>query len=492
MRFIRKIEVKYFRSVYSASIKTCNHLNILSGRNDVGKSNFLRALNLFFNRHIDRETPLLFKRVFSIQRLEQVRKETVKGKQFIQVSVEFERPSNYKKSLPPRFTVKRTWFRSQRDPTQSDDLAARDKAGKCPSGLSTAQRMLPQFLNRIHYEYVPAVKDRAFYDHVLSRLQSSILGGTLDEADPITATADSLANHISRQIIDLQNDFSRATELETTIETPRELASPFQAFQVSVPTGDSRTPLALHGDGMQARYIPSVLNYIAAKSPSFFVWGFEEPENSLEYANADSLADDFENRYSKNAQIFLTTHSPAIVSRSKERSTCYRVYQEEGNSAVESVSSQSLSAGEKLNKEIGFLRIQQEIHASYKSKIKELHETKTMVSQLEADMARLRKPLILVEGKADKAILETAWNKLNHSRNMPFILRAADPLTGQHGRSGGGANSVKNAIESIHPEDGRKALAIFDHDREGKKAFDKLSNNFRYHQENPYIKTHSN
>lgn len=271
MKIIRTIEIKYFRSVYTTKLKTCAELNVISGRNDVGKSNILRALNLFFNGQTEWETPITFKNDFSIQRLDQVRKESVKGKQFIQVGIEFIRPTNYKGSLPERFMVKRTWHRDQQQYSQSDNLTALERQGKCPSSLASAQMMLPKFLNRIHFEYVPAVKDRAFHNHLLSRLQSSLLGVSLEEGNPITNLVENLAEHISGQVTSLNDDFSRATGLGTFILPPQEIASLFQSFQVAVPSGDDQVPLALRGDGMQARYIPSVLHYIAQNSPSFFL-----------------------------------------------------------------------------------------------------------------------------------------------------------------------------------------------------------------------------
>lgn len=494
MRMIRRVEIKYFRSIYSVVLKQCGSLNILSGRNDVGKSNVLRALNLFFNGQTDWKSPLDFSRDFSLSRLEQVRKDSVKGKQFIQVAIEFERPSNFKGSLPERFVVKRSWYRDQNQFGQSDNLVALEKAGKCPSTLATAQRMLPVFLNRVHFEYVPAVKDRAFFDHILSRLQHSLLGGALEADNPISELSEQLAVHIGQQVGDLRQDFSRATSLDTEIEPPKQLSSLFQAFQVSVPSGDSRVSLNLRGDGMQARYIPSVLHYIASKSPSFFIWGFEEPENSLEFSSADSLADDIETRYAKDAQIFVTSHSPAMVSRNGPDVSCYRVWQPETQTEAEKLDYPlgKSASGAQLQEEIGLLRIQQEIHAEYKSKLTQLEALSQKIIELEGEIEIQKLPLVLVEGITDVVIFEEAWAKLNPGVAMPFIIRSADPLANVPGGGGAGASSLAKAIESIHPADNRHVVAIFDHDQEGIKAFDTLSKSFKVPAGLSYEKRHAN
>jgi hypothetical protein len=494
MKLIRRFEIKYFRSIYSASLKQCGSLNVLSGRNDVGKSNVLRALNLFFNGQTDWKTPLDFGRDFSLSRREQVRKESVKGKQFVQVSIEFERPDNFKGSLPERFVVKRNWYRDQNQFGQTDNLVPLEKSGKCPSTLATAQRMLPVFLNRVHFEYVPAVKERAFFDHILSRLQHSLLGVVLDTENPISQLSVQLAEHIGQQVGNLRDDFSRATSLDTSIEPPQQLSSLFQAFQVSVPSGENQVSLNLRGDGMQARYIPSVLHYIASKSSSFFIWGFEEPENSLEFSSADSLATDLENLYSKDAQIFITSYSPAMVSRTGAGVSCYRVWQPIDRTEVEWLEKplgKSIS-GARLQEEIGLLRIQQEIHSEYTEKLRKLEALSQRVADLEGEIAANQLPLVLVEGVTDVAIFETAWTKLYPGVKMPFLVRSADPLANVAGGGSGGASSLAKAIESIHPADNRYVVAVFDHDQEGIKMFDGLSKNFKASAGHTYEKNHAN
>ncbi|MCB9982720.1 MAG: AAA family ATPase [Rhodospirillales bacterium] len=47
MELISKLEIAYFRSIYSATLHSCTDLNALIGGNDAGKSNILKALNLF-------------------------------------------------------------------------------------------------------------------------------------------------------------------------------------------------------------------------------------------------------------------------------------------------------------------------------------------------------------------------------------------------------------------------------------------------------------
>jgi|GEM_PF-443652 len=481
MNIINNIKIRYFRSVYTSSISTCRSLNIISGRNDAGKSNILKALNLFFNGHTDWDTPINFYKDFSAQRLDEVRKESIKGKQFISVEIIFNRPDGFKKSLPESFRVARTWTRDSRIFTEKNNLVALNNEGKLPSSLAIATRFLSLLVNKIHFEYIPAVKDRIYFKHLLARLQSALLEKPLEQGSPISETTSNLAKHIEEQIAQLQEDFKKATTLETSITPPSEISSLFQSFQVATKTEIGSLPLQLRGDGLQARYVPSVLHYISTNSNKIFIWGFEEPENSLEYTHATNLAKDFSTKYSSQAQIFITTHSPAFISTTNDATTCFRAFQESGKTEITEIwpTLKNKKHFERLREEIGILSIQKEVHEQYESKLTELTQTKEHLLKLESEISASQKPLILTEGVTDKMILETAWGKLYPATESPFIFRVADPLASVDAAGGaGGAQSLKRMIESIHPDDGRKVIAVFDRDDEGIKEFEKLSKNF--------------
>lgn len=490
MEIIKKITVRYFRSIYTLTLSNCRALNIISGRNDCGKSNVLRALNLFFNEQTDWQKRLLFYHDFCVPRLEQVRKESVKGKQFISVEIEFFRPSSYSGSLPLTFSVTRTWLRDSSQYQESNNLETLSKAGKLPSSLLTARRGLQTFLNKIHYEYVPAIKDRAYSEHLLGRLQTALLDSTIDDTTGIPRLASSLAKSIQRQVNALQKDFHEATGLNTEFRPPRELSSLFQAFSVSTGSdADQSIPLISRGDGIQARYLSSVLNYISVKSNKFFIWGFEEPENSLEFRYAEELAEDFLTEYSANSQIFITTHSPAFVSINHQDAACFRAFQTDSRTEVVNLSNGKTAPEHKreLEHELGVLSIQKQVHDLYAIKLEELKSVEEARAAAEQELREFKLPLLLVEGKWDKKIIEVAWKKLR-ATTMPFRVRVADPI----GDGSAGASMLAKMIEGIHPDDGRSCLALFDQDKEGVHHFERLSKNFSIIDGDNSIKRHSN
>lgn len=57
--FIKELRIKNFRSIVKGDI-SLNNLSVFVGNNDVGKSNILKALNLFFNGETDYAKPLDF------------------------------------------------------------------------------------------------------------------------------------------------------------------------------------------------------------------------------------------------------------------------------------------------------------------------------------------------------------------------------------------------------------------------------------------------
>ena len=81
------------------------------------------------------------------------------------------------------------------------------------------------------------------------------------------------------------------------------------------------------GDGIKARHIPSILRFIQKNTEKSrpknsvsgsYIWGFEEPENGVEYLSSFEMAQEFYS-YISDCQILLTTHSPAFYTQGKSK-----------------------------------------------------------------------------------------------------------------------------------------------------------------------------
>ena len=286
MKYIEKVEIQYFRSLKDSKIKDLKELNIFSGKNDSGKSNVLKAFDLFFN---SKDTNFLLD--YNKERLQEVRSESVKGKQYISIKIHFLNPGGFS-SLPEKFYIVRVWDRTGKIVTEKHNLKQQFDAGRIKAkSYNRCLGGLTKFLNRIEYTYVPAVKDERFFYYLLELLQKILFEksrkNTISRIDNITGEFNAELNNITN---DLSNEFQQITGIDSTLNFPTEIAELFQRLIIDTKSGIHQIPLQNRGEGIRMRYIPTILNYISRNSKSFHIWGFDEPENSCEYSLAKELS----------------------------------------------------------------------------------------------------------------------------------------------------------------------------------------------------------
>lgn len=164
---ISGIEIWYFRSLHHVKIKNLTDVSTFAGKNDSGKSNILRALNLFFNGQTGFGETFNFNRDFARTRLNECRS-TNKKKQYIKIKISFLRGNRYN-GLPKNFDVTRTWDRNSQQYKESNSLESKKSS------------LLSRYINTIQFEYIPAIKERAYFNYLLSRLQDTLLHSKKDE-----------------------------------------------------------------------------------------------------------------------------------------------------------------------------------------------------------------------------------------------------------------------------------------------------------------------
>jgi hypothetical protein len=82
-------------------------------------------------------------------------------------------------------------------------------------------------------------------------------------------------------------------------------------------------------------------------------------------------------------------------------------------------------------------------------------------------------PVLYVEGKTDRIILATAYEKLFSGQPRPFHIRECDVVGDDQGGAGG-AHTLGLLISGIRPDSPHAALALFDNDKEGIDVYNKL------------------
>lgn len=315
---IKRIHVKNFRSIVDETIEL-KDFNCFSGRNDSGKSNILKALNLFFNNQTDFNTPLDFNSDYS-----KFAKRGQKQAKEISIVLEILVPETF---IEHGIKIwKKTW---RIDGLHSDNMNELFKPAS--RGITWLQRM--------QYQYVPAVKSDDFFKNLLAKLYESMTD-TANSA--LRDLNDEYSERLETLTLGLTNQLRQVLGMRSAIQMPSNLSTLFRDMSFS--TNDKYVQgidLNHRGDGIKARHIPSILRYLQDNIEKgrpkrsvggAYIWGFEEPENGVEYLAAFEMAEEFLS-YINERQILVTTHSPAFYTQTKSESTaCFLVRRENGTS----------------------------------------------------------------------------------------------------------------------------------------------------------------
>lgn len=474
MIIISKVKIEYYRSLKNVSIKNLNHLNVFSGKNDIGKSNILKALDTFFNK-----SKLQFTDDFNKNRLTEVKQESIKGKQFIKISLEFNNTGTYK-TLPNVFTISKSWDREgniiEGYKDNFDSLVTRGKL--TIEKVKAARTSLTKFLNKIRFTYVPAIRDEQFFSYLLNMLQETIFEV---EERKRNQTFQKRISDFNETVTDLTSalnlEFQSVSGIQSSLSFPNNVAEIFQRLIIDTKSGEHDIPLRLRGDGIRLRYIPTILNYISNNSKYYEIWGFDEPENSCEYSLSKKIADQFSNEYSRKSQIFVASHSFHFISIENDKTSKYRVYRNEGCENTEVV---QIDDGNRniLSEELGIIDINKELARLYETLTKEM----AIISDTKEKLRNIQKPYLIFEGKTDNKLFSLAYKALyNKSIDSDFIL--CEHLTSENGSSiGSGANFINQFMYNHISKTpiNNTVIGIFDFDSTGvaeittlKKQFDK-------------------
>ena len=461
MEFIRKIEVKHFRSIFELEIDELSHINVLSGVNDVGKSNVLKALYLFFNNRADWGTPVGHRDVNTFhEHIAETREQECE----IHVKVHFCAPTqHFKELLPEGFWIERCW--KPNSPGRESDTRF-GIPGR--SDLTNFQRdTISEIFNRSQLLYVPAIRGQKFIEFLVNQVTHNFSHDADDLRERLT---EFLEQSIDKRVPELSELLRKSTGIGLDLRTSFKVNIDFDGAELFA---DDNIPLHLRGDGMKNMVVPAILEFFTRRfsRDGFVLWAIEEPENSLEYRRASKLANQLLEEYSGHSQIFLTTHSPAFLDMQDERACVYRVSQREktdpssGHKAMVTAVEPVLIKGREVDsnilpKELGFL----EIARRFNREIRDLFEYRdTEIAQLKQRVGELTEPTLIVEGKHDMQTLQHAWHRL-YELPIPFDIIEMN-----------GENGVGDLVTLlIHMPNGRKNAALLDHDHAGIVIYDKL------------------
>ena len=296
---IKEIPIRNFRSIRNLTVEV-GDVNIFTGLNDVGKSNVLKSLNLFFNGQTDIGQAFNFDVDYCLN-APVVAKKAKK----IEISLKVEIPDGFKDH--GLFTWTKRWQRNG----SFEEVINPKFSPKSRTNV---------LLHRIRYRYVPAVKSTDYFRQLLRDLYVSLSSDV--DGELVKKTKD-YSGIIKKFTARISKSIESGFGINSSLEFPKDQSVIFRELQfVTDIEHGTRVDLIHRGDGVKSIHIPAILSFIAAKDnegranrsiPYTTLWGYEEPENGLEMRKCYELADTFYD-ISRSIQIFVTSHSPGFYS----------------------------------------------------------------------------------------------------------------------------------------------------------------------------------
>lgn len=439
---IQKIEINYFRSIYAGILNNCAPLNIIVGGNDSGKSNVLRALNLFFNNQTDLNQAYDFDQDLSIKRIQQT--QIGKTKAFISVKITFNNIFNYS-SLPETFAVKRQWNRYS------------DNAETYIFPKHIKQNILYRFLNKVELHYVPAVKSKEIFKHYLR-----LLYDTLVQKDIRLSEASSgITEVINAATAQMTERIKEGIGVTSNIAVPRNFRDLFGDLDFLTQIGETeKLSLKQRGDGIQVGHIPYILDFVSQEnSGKHYIWLYEEPENSLEMRKAFELAEKFQKDFSRRNQIFVTTHSPAFYSLDHSSVGKWGVKKSINNSDDNPFSISEINELQKFDEVDENLGIT----ALVAERAREIYEENASINKKLDNFKEITKPIVLCEGKTDVLYIKKAL-ELNGKSELLESIKIIEANSSGKGSGCAFLKTIKKDRERKSYDYHSKALLVFDCD----------------------------
>jgi energy-coupling factor transporter ATP-binding protein EcfA2 len=331
MDLITEIGVHRFRSIDELYLPPANFTALVGG-NGSGKSNVLRALNLFFNEELEAGVPLDLGRDFHKPW------RTTRGRS-VAVSVEF--------SLPPHFAIHqklvdslaaiginqgaqfalcKTWTR---DPLRTEFInlsyAISFDSGESWTDLDPNEALAAaRFLRLIVFRYIPnhvhpselmRAENAEIQNALIVALKRSRRAGGGGQLDAILREMGEASKALVKPIATALFDAPGHVE-GIELSTPTEWAEVAWTMTVRLQAADVRPMAAdLHGSGNQSFLAYVLLAFLDTRFGQRFgwhqatVWGIEEPESFLHADLKNALAGFLANACAgERFQAFATTH----------------------------------------------------------------------------------------------------------------------------------------------------------------------------------------
>ena len=338
---------------------------------------------------------------------------------------------------------------------------------------------IPNLLSNINFMYVPAIKDKDFFKELQGQLYD-VIAATTEQG--LRGSATSFEAEIKSHVTELLTEIDKTFSGDNEIRMPQNLRNIFEALEFN----SDNIPLGRRGDGVKIRHIPMMLSFIGAKHQNSgkrlaikpLIWGFEEPENNVEFATCFELNKQFIAAVRKHTQVFITTHSPAIYSLNNSsdlpsniKTRTYYVSKKFNENNVPETKIDATDE-EELHGNIGFLQLLSPIIEKQRDEwLKRNEEYESIATDLLKQLKDDRKPRLFLEGRSDKTVIFRLLQFFNLSENVFIDVPNEDNNCANAAVDRGVAF---NLIQK-HKTNKVKGLVLLDADTAGNKAKGKFN-----------------
>jgi predicted ATP-dependent endonuclease of OLD family len=327
---VTHIQIEKFRSCRSVSITGCENFNILAGKNNSGKSNVLRALNLFFTNETGDENHFDILRDCNARAHEKkivavtisfVLDKTIKIQQTIKDVVELI-PKIGEFKIKKEFTYSKSAPLNYKISYHLDNMLLSDAQGL----------LIEQFLHLFNFRYIQSDKSAvSVLQDNLTEIQSELRfryrskyrdEKKRKELDKKQTESVAVIKSLATEIFEpISNEMVKADQTieDVNIGTPNDIIELLNtvSYQVKLRSGIVLSE-RFQGNGMQCILLYALLYLIDRNYHRKFgwkiatIWAIEEPETFLHHDLENQLANYFSENANVNTerfQLFCTTHS---------------------------------------------------------------------------------------------------------------------------------------------------------------------------------------
>jgi predicted ATP-dependent endonuclease of OLD family len=443
--------VTNFRSITKAHKIPIQQMAVLIGKNNEGKSNLLKALNIamthlerfgentakslrLFNSSIDGYDRYIWERDFPISLQSRTKNtESIFRLEFELNEAEIEEfkkeiKSNLNGTLPIELKIGQG-----RNPKVNVI-----KKGRGSATLNSKSQEIAQYISkRINFNYIPAIRTEREAMRVVDELLSKELE-VLETMKEYRDALDTIAN-LQKPILEelslnikssLCELLPQVKDVEIEAQESRRRMAFRQQFEIMIDDGN-RTSLEFKGDGVKSLAALGLLKDMKNKDGVVSVIAIEEPESHLHPGAIHILKDTIYSLTDGN-QVILSTHNPLFIDR-------------------KNLSSNIIINSGKVNPAKNIKEIRELIGVKASDNL--LHANYVLVVEGEEDVRALKAILPVLSDKIKKALSNDTFiiEKIGGASNLSYRL-----------------NRLKHTLCLYH--------VMLDNDDAGRKAEEKATN----------------